>query len=61
MHENLEYRLDGKPDHQGGMPIRVLARKMADKIQEEAWPRINEVWVRKFLYSMKDYGLEQLT
>ncbi|AGC35155.1 hypothetical protein GNZ01_06015 [Escherichia coli] len=44
MHENLEFRLEGKPDHEGGMPIRVLARRMADKIQQEAWPRINEVW-----------------
>lgn len=44
MHENLENRLEGKPDHEGGMPIRVLARRMADKIQEEAWPKINEVW-----------------
>lgn len=44
MHENLENRLEGKGDHEGGMPIRVLARRMADKIQEEAWPKINEVW-----------------
>lgn len=44
MHENLENRLNSKPDHEGGMPVRVLARKMADKIQEEAWPKINEVW-----------------
>lgn len=44
MHENLENRLIGKPDHQGGMPVRVLARKMADLIQEKAWPNIDEVW-----------------
>lgn len=44
MHENLEKRLDGLPDHQGNMPIRVLARKMADVIQEKAWPHITEVW-----------------
>ena len=44
MHENLENRLIGKPDHEGGMPVRVLARRMADVIQNEAWPNINEVW-----------------
>ncbi|SOK58570.1 hypothetical protein [Yersinia phage fHe-Yen9-04] len=44
MHENLERRLVGDPDHHGGMPIRVLARSMADCIQENAWPKINEVW-----------------
>lgn len=44
MHENLEYRLVGKEDHQGNMPIRVLGRRMADVIQENAWPKINEVW-----------------
>lgn len=44
MHENLENRLIGEPDHEGGMPIRVLARKMADVIQENAWPKIDEVW-----------------
>lgn len=44
MHENLERRLVGDEDHQGGMPIRVLARSMADVIQREAWPKINEVW-----------------
>lgn len=44
MHENLERRLIGDPDHQGGMPIRVLARRMADCIQQNAWPNINEVW-----------------
>lgn len=44
MHENLERRLDGLPDHDGGMPVRVLARKMADCIQENAWPNIDEIW-----------------
>ncbi len=44
MHENLERRLEGKPDHLGGMPIRVLARRMADCIQENAWPLIEEIW-----------------
>lgn len=44
MHENLERRLVGDPDHKGGMPIRVLARNMADCIQSNAWPKINEVW-----------------
>lgn len=44
MHENLEYRLEGKEDHQGTMPVRVLGRRMADVIQENAWPKINEVW-----------------
>lgn len=44
MHENLENRLVGKPDHEGGMPVRVLARRMADVVQREAWPKINEVW-----------------
>lgn len=44
MHENLERRLNGDPDHKGGMPIRVLARNMADCIQANAWPHINEVW-----------------
>lgn len=44
MHENLEQRLIGGPDHEGGMPIRVLARKMADVVQSNAWPKINEIW-----------------
>lgn len=44
MHENLENRLSGKDDHKGGMPVRVLARNMADCIQKNAWPNINEVW-----------------
>ena len=44
MHENLERRLIGEPDHAGGMPIRVLARRMADIIQENAWPNISEVY-----------------
>ncbi len=44
MHENLEYRLVGKEDHPGSMPVRVLGRKMADVIQQNAWPKINEVW-----------------
>ncbi|AQW88823.1 putative restriction endonuclease type II like protein [Erwinia phage pEa_SNUABM_50] len=44
MHENLERRLVGDQDHLGGMPIRVLARNMADCIQQNAWPKINEVW-----------------
>lgn len=44
MHENLERRLVGDDDHSGGMPIRVLARRMADVVQENAWPKINEVW-----------------
>lgn len=44
MHENLENRLDGKSDHMGSMPIRVLARRMADVIQDNAWPHITEVW-----------------
>lgn len=44
MHENLENRLVGKPDHEGGMPVRVLARRMADVVQREAWPKIDEVW-----------------
>lgn len=44
MHENLENRLVGLPDHEGGMPIRVLARRMATVVQENAWPKINEVW-----------------
>lgn len=44
MHENLERRLVGDADHEGGMPIRVLARRMADVIQTNAWPKINEVW-----------------
>lgn len=44
MHENLERRLVGDPDHLGGMPIRILARNMADCIQQNAWPKISEVW-----------------
>lgn len=44
MHENLERRLLGQPDHQGNMPIRVLARRMADTIQSAAWPNITELW-----------------
>lgn len=44
MHENLENRLIGKPDHQGGMPMRVLGRRLADCIQENAWGKIDEVW-----------------
>lgn len=44
MHENLERRLINQEDHLGGMPIRVLARRMADVIQTNAWPKINEVW-----------------
>lgn len=44
MHENLEFRMDGKPDHRGSMPLRALARRMADVIQEKAWPNIPEVW-----------------
>ena len=44
MHENLENRLVHSSDNQGTMPIRVLARRMADVIQCNAWPRIDEVW-----------------
>lgn len=44
MHENLERRLIGQPDHEGGMPYRVMARNLADLIQENAWPQIDEVW-----------------
>lgn len=44
MHENLERRLIGKPDHQGSVPIRVMGRLMADVIQANAWPKISEVW-----------------
>ena len=44
MHENLENRLMLKPDHPGNMPMRTLARNMADCIQNSAWPNINEVW-----------------
>ena len=44
MHENLENRLLRKQDHEGGMPMRVLARRMADSIQENAWPKIEEIW-----------------
>jgi hypothetical protein len=44
MHENLERRLDGNPDHVGSMPMRVLARRMADVIQENAWCNVTEVW-----------------
>lgn len=44
MHENLERRLIGESDHLGGMPIRVLARNMADCIQQNAWPLIDEIW-----------------
>ena len=43
MHGNLENRLLGKPDIQGSMPIRVQARKMADVIQYNLWPKISEV------------------
>lgn len=44
MHENLERRLENKPDHIGSMPMRVLARRMADVIQENAWVNVTEVW-----------------
>lgn len=44
MHENLENRLIGKEDHLGTMPIRVLGRNMADVIQSNGWPDIDEVW-----------------
>lgn len=44
MHENLERRLVGEPDHHGSMPVRVIARRMADVIQANAWPQIEEVW-----------------
>lgn len=44
MHENLENRIVGTMDLQGSMPIRQLARRMADCIQENAWININEVW-----------------
>lgn len=44
MHENLECRLLGKEDHFGSMPMRVLARNMADVIQANAWPNVNEIW-----------------
>lgn len=44
MHENLEKRLVGDPDHEGGMPIRVLARRLADLIQQNAWGKISEVY-----------------
>lgn len=44
MHENLERRLIGEPDHQGSHPVRVLGRLMADCIQQNAWPSISEVF-----------------
>ncbi|AUS02608.1 restriction endonuclease type II-like protein [Vibrio phage 2.275.O._10N.286.54.E11] len=44
MHENLENRLIGAEEHKGTMPMRKLARRMADVIQKNAWPNINEVW-----------------
>lgn len=44
MHENLENRMIGEEDHQGSMPIRKLARRMADVIQANAWPKIPEIW-----------------
>lgn len=47
MHENLERRLIGEIDHQGSMPMRKLAREMADVIQLNAWPNINEVWAQE--------------
>ena len=47
MHENLERRLLGEKDHQGSMPMRVLARRLADVIQENAWININEIWCQE--------------
>lgn len=44
MHENLENYMDGLPPHGGNMPIRVLARRMADVIIENAYPKIEEVY-----------------
>lgn len=44
MHENLENYMDGLPPHGGNMPIRVLARRMADVIIENAYPKIDEVY-----------------
>lgn len=44
MHHCLEYRMAGLPDPEGDAPVRVMGRRMADVMQTNAWPNINEVW-----------------
>lgn len=44
MHENLEFRLQNLPDHQGNTFLYKVATKMADVIESNAFSRIDEVW-----------------
>lgn len=44
MHNCLENRMAGLPDLDGDLPIRIMGRKMADVMQDNAWPNISEVW-----------------
>lgn len=44
MHENLENYVDGKPFHSGTMPLRVLAREMAEVIIKESHHKVDSIF-----------------
>ena len=44
VHENIENHILGIPRPIGNAPMRVLSRKMADRIIDTCLPRVSEIW-----------------
>lgn len=51
VHENIENHIMGLEPKTGNAPLRILARKMAQRIIDECLPHVDEVWgIEKALY-----------
>lgn len=51
VHENIENYIEGIEGKTGNAPLRVLARRMAQRIIDECLPNVDEVWgIEKALY-----------
>ncbi len=51
VHKNVEDYIEGLPRPTGNAPLRVLARRMSQRIIDECLPHVDEVWgIEKALY-----------
>lgn len=51
VHKNIEDYIEGLPRPTGNAPLRVLARRMSQRIIDECLPHVDEVWgIEKALY-----------
>jgi genome maintenance exonuclease 1 len=51
VHKNVEDHIEGLPRPTGNAPLRVLARRMSQRIIDECLPHVDEVWgIEKALY-----------